>query len=260
MPSSGTIRVLRQTERDAVVVKPAGMSSEAPGGKLPESPGRERAGEHEHERTRERASAARTLIEHVRVQLAWPDAQLPHRLDRPTRGLVVVARDRAAVAAHNEAIREGRWTKHYIARVCACPPGLVGEHRAFIRREGKLARLVRSGGDPARLEVLAVAPAPRAPAPPAPSSHTGGFHALIRLDTGRFHQIRVMLAGLGAPLVGDADYGGPRGTFYLEHAVLSYPDIATGETVRIFQADDPEREPLDPGLASALASVLTSAG
>lgn len=236
MPSSGTIRVLRQTDRDAVVVKPAGMSSEAPGGKLPESPGR-------------------TLIEHVRVQLAWPDAQLPHRLDRPTRGLVVVARDRAAVAAHNEAIREGRWVKHYIARVRACPPGLVGEHRAFIRREGKLARLVRSGGDPARLEVLAVAPAPAAP--PAPSPHATDFHALIRLDTGRFHQIRVMLAGLGAPLVGDADYGGPRGTFYLEHAVLSYPDIATDETVRIFDADDPERQPLDPALASALASVLS---
>lgn len=230
------LRVLRQTDRDAVVVKPAGVSSEAP---------------HSARDAKDPLRAgAPTLIEHARAQFAWPDAQLPHRLDRPTRGLVVIARDRAAVAAHNEAIRAGRWIKHYLARVrCiapAAPASLLGHHRAFLRREGRTARLVRSGGDPAHLEILAVAPAP---------GRAGEHHALIRLQTGRFHQIRAMLAGLGAPLVGDAEYGGAPGPFSLEHAALAFPDPASGAIVRLYDPADPEREPLDASLAAALAAA-----
>ncbi len=227
-------RVLRRSAQDAVLVKPAGMSSEAPGGARE---ARVRGG-------------APTLIEWARMRLEWPDAELPHRLDRPTRGLVVVARDRAAVAAHNAAIRAGRWRKIYLARVRVGPErdpaALLGPHRAYLRREGRTARLVRSGGDPARLEVLAMAPSP---------ARRGEHHLVIRLETGRYHQIRAMLAGLGAPLVGDADYGGAPGPFYLEHAVLEYPAPDTDLPARIYDPADPEREPLDAALAAALAAA-----
>jgi 23S rRNA-/tRNA-specific pseudouridylate synthase len=236
--------VVHRTDRDAVIVKPAGLSSEAPsrGGNAPE-----------------------TLLVQARALLGWPDAQLPHRLDRPTRGFVVVARDAAAVAAHNEAIREGRWTKRYIARISAGlsaefsagssaaggaareardAAALVGPHRAYLRREGKVARIVRSGGDPSSLSVDAVAPAPGRPSE---------WHALVTLGTGRYHQIRAMLANLGFPLVGDRDYGGAPGTMYLEHAALRFPSLAGGE-VTLAERHDPGREPVADAILDSLVS------
>ena len=184
----GRIEIVEQGEAEAVVFKPAGLSSERP-----QSGGR----------------AVDSLIDRVRVQLGWPDARLPHRLDRPTRGLVMVARDAARVADHAAEIRAGAWTKWYIARIPArggaraenFAKDLAGPHKAYLRREGARARVVRAGGDPSRLTVLAVAPARDRP------DHS---HALILLETGRFHQIRAMLAHLGFPLVGDELYGGTR--------------------------------------------------
>lgn len=227
-PRLAAADIVVRGERDAVVLKPAGLSCEAPASG--------------------RGPGPETLLVQVRALLGWPDAQLPHRLDRPTRGFVVVARDRDAVAAHNEAIRAGRWTKRYLARVApgagGDPRSLVGEHRAYLRREGAVARVVRSGGDPSSLTVEAVAPAPARP---------GEWHALVRLGTGRFHQIRAMLAHLGFPLVGDREYGGVPGPMYLDHAWLSHPAIDGEGERRAFVAEDPGREPLDAAIASALA-------
>ena len=225
--------IVRRGERDAVLLKPAGLSCEAP----------QRGG-----------APVRTLLVQARALLGWPQAQLPHRLDRPTRGFVVVARDAAAVAAHNAAIREGRWTKHYLARIAPRggldPRSLLGPQRAYLRREGGRALVVRSGGDPSRLTVQAIAPAP---------GHPGQWHALVLLETGRYHQIRAMLAHLGAPLVGDALYGGAAGTMYLDHASLWMPDLGSGAPVRVYIPEDAGREPLDPSVAAALASATARA-
>lgn len=221
--------IVLRTEREAVVLKPAGLSSEAParGGAGPE-----------------------TLLVQARTLLGWPDAQLPHRLDRPTRGFVVVARDRAAVAALNESMRAGGWTKRYLARIApgadprARDPGvLVGPHRAYLRREGTVARVVRSGGDPSSLTVDAVAPAP---------ARRGEWHAVVTLGTGRFHQIRAMLAHLGWPLVGDREYGGREGSMYLDHAWLRFPSADDGAVRTVFLPSDPVREAMAPSVALAL--------
>ena len=173
---------------ERAIDKPAGLSSERPTGA---------------------ARALDSAIERARREFRWPDARLPHRLDRPTRGVLMIARDAASAARHAVEQREGRWTKWYVARIPRADPQgtlaskLVGAHRAYLRREGRVARCVRSGGDPALLEVLGVFDAPGS----RPSDGHGHAHAFIRLATGRYHQIRAMLANLGFPLVGDRDYG-----------------------------------------------------
>ena len=155
------------------------------------------------------------------------------------------------MAAHNEAIRAGRWTKHYLARIAASGTpvdarALIGQHHAYLRRDGAVARVVRSGGDPSTLVIEAIAPAPAAP---------GEWHAVIRLVTGRFHQIRAMLSALGFPLVGDQEYGGTRGHMYLDHASLWFPSIVDGSMQRAWLPIDPRREAVDPSIISALASA-----
>lgn len=190
-PQPAALEVIAASDREAVVFKPAGLSSERPNA----------AG------AAHGAPQADSLIERARVQFGWPDAQLPHRLDRPTRGLVVISRDRAVAAAHAEEIRTGAWSKWYLARIPSRATDasgrraaeLLGPHRAYLKREGGKARAVRSGGDPSRLSILAVADA---------TDRSDECHAFIDLETGRFHQIRVMLASLGFALVGDALYGG----------------------------------------------------
>ena len=119
---------------------------------------------------------------------------------------------------------------------------LVGPHRAYLRREGKVARIVRSGGDPSSLSVDAVAPAP---------GRQGEWHALVTLGTGRYHQIRAMLANLGFPLVGDRDYGVAPGTMYLEHASLRFPSLAGGE-VTLAERHDPGREAVADAILDSL--------
>jgi 23S rRNA-/tRNA-specific pseudouridylate synthase len=103
--------------------------------------------------------------------------------------------------------------------------------------------VVRSGGDPSSLAVVAAAPAP---------GRTGEWHALIKLETGRFHQIRAMLSNRGFPLVGDRDYGGAPGAMYLDHASLWFPSIDGGRMQRAWLAEDRGREALDPAISVAL--------
>lgn len=134
-----------------------------------------------------------------------------HRLDKETSGVMVVAKTDAAHRALSEAFADhgasGGLERAYVALVWGAPARTSGTIDAPL---GRAADRVRR----------AVVPEGRADARRAVTHYRvlerfgddGAGHALAslvecRLETGRTHQIRVHMAHLGHPVVGDPDYG-----------------------------------------------------
>jgi 23S rRNA pseudouridine1911/1915/1917 synthase len=142
---------------------------------------------------------AGTLPELVAALLGSP-VTLVHRLDRETSGVTVFARTKAAAAALAEAFRTGAPEKTYLALAARAPSP----------REGRVDAPL--GKDPARAGLRRVDPRGDPAATRYRTLREGPSAALVEAspETGRTHQIRVHLAHLGAPLLGDARYGGPR--------------------------------------------------
>ncbi len=180
-------------------------------------------------------SDAGTLPDLVAALLGTP-VTLVHRLDRETSGVTVLARTKKAAAALSEAFRVGTPEKTYLA-LCA---------RAPAPAEGRLEAAL--GKDPARAGLRRVDPRGDPAATRYRTLRAGPGAALVeaRPETGRTHQIRVHLASLGAPLLGDARYGGPRrvGEISIPRVMLharrlALPHPATGAPI-VFDAPLPE--------------------
>jgi 23S rRNA pseudouridine1911/1915/1917 synthase len=125
-----------------------------------------------------------------------------HRLDRPTTGAVVYAKHRFIARALDYQLTARQMKRRYFAVVQGARLAkklTVDEPIARNRHQAGLYR-VSSTGKSARTHFRVQAQTA------APSGHL----ALVKceLETGRTHQIRVHAAFLGAPIVGDKDYGG----------------------------------------------------
>lgn len=138
---------------------------------------------------------------------SWADqhfgrrVHLPHRLDRPVRGLMLLVLDRRYNRAVARAFREGTVERTYRACIAGEPPA----------EEGRLVGEV--DGRPAALQYRKVGPG----------------ELEIRLETGRTHQIRRQLSQAGCPVLGDTRYGGPPGPIALAAVRLAFPHPVSGE-------------------------------
>ena len=120
-----------------------------------------------------------------------------HRLDKDTSGVIIVARTDRAHARLASAFHDREADKRYLAIL----EGTLGEAvrvDAPIGRDPADYRRMRVGGMNARDAVTEIAPGAAAP---------GHTLAVVRLETGRTHQIRVHGRYLGHPVLGDRVYG-----------------------------------------------------
>ena len=146
---------------------------------------------------------------------AVPRAGLVHRLDKDTSGLLLVARSLRAHTRLVARIRSRDVERIYEAVVTGCPPSSATVDAAIGRDRARRTRMaIGTHGKQAvtRFRVLERFP--------------GHARLEVALETGRTHQIRVHLAHLGHPIVGDATYGRQRraaGAASTPDAVAAFP-------------------------------------
>lgn len=168
-----------------------------------------------------------------------------HRLDADTSGLLVVARSEAAYPVLVEAL-----SLHEVERVYAAVVlGQVVDDRGVID-----APIGRSTRNRTRMAVVADGRHARTHYQVlARSAASDTTWLRCRLETGRTHQIRVHLAAIDHPVIGDRAYGARAGSAYIDRVCLHAHELAfehptNGEPMR-FQA------PIPPDFERVLAAT-----
>lgn len=135
---------------------------------------------------------------------------LPHRLDRPVSGVVLLAKKKSALKMLVEIFAKREIEKTYLAIVENQPPQLEDELVNWLVKDTEKRKAIiypTQVRDAMRvvLQYQQVA------------QNQQGYLLQIKLITGKFHQIRAQLANMGCPIVGDAHYGSTKP--YKENAI-----------------------------------------
>ena len=177
---------------------------------------------------------------------AVPRAGIVHRLDKDTSGLMVVARTRQAMDALVQAIAARSMHRQYLALGKGPWRGKAEQSvKAPIGRDPRnrlrmaVVDLATSPGKTAQTDMYLLGQTPQ------------GCLVHCVLHTGRTHQIRVHMASLGQPLLGDTVYGGPPVPGLARQALhafrLAFAHPITGAPLAF-------ESPLPPDLAALLAA------
>ena len=132
-----------------------------------------------------------------------------HRLDQPVSGILVFAKAPAAAKELNRQLTTSGFGKHYYALVAGTPEPTSADLENFLVKDARTntSRICQKGTADAKLAKLhydlvdTTFFADIASAIPVATSQLK-----IKLDTGRHHQIRVQLSGMGCPIIGDTKY------------------------------------------------------
>ncbi|MBR2891678.1 MAG: RluA family pseudouridine synthase [Bacilli bacterium] len=125
---------------------------------------------------------------------------LVHRLDRMTEGVMVLAKTSKCASRLSVDIRNNNWSKMYIAVVHGIieKNSRLTDYLDHIDNSKKMKVVKPGSGQKAELEYSVL------------GHYDGKTILLIKLITGRHHQIRVQFSNYGYPLVGDTLYGNPK--------------------------------------------------
>ena len=160
---------------------------------------------------------------------------LVHRLDRDTSGLLLIAKNAAALSFLSKGMKARHISREYLGLVSGIPERPKGTIDGPIGRDrhNRLKYAIVSGGKPAitHYEIR--------------ERLNNAAELLFKLETGRTHQIRVHMAALGHPLINDPVYGRSDPRFELPgqalHAWrLRFLHPATRESMEFEAAPPPE--------------------
>ncbi|MFZ5596463.1 MAG: RluA family pseudouridine synthase [Bacillota bacterium] len=134
-----------------------------------------------------------------------------HRLDKDTSGLLMVAKNDFAHLDLARQLSERKVRKNYLALV----RGTLREDRGTVN-----APIGRHHVDRQKMAVEFRNGKPAVTHYSVIERYSGLTYIMVRLETGRTHQIRVHMAYIGHPLLGDKKYGQPQNSFGLEGQFL----------------------------------------
>lgn len=120
-----------------------------------------------------------------------------HRLDQPVEGLLVFAKNKEAAKILSEQLKQNEMNKVYYAVAFNQPPVQEGMLEDYMIKDGSRAKIVTADTPGAKRAVLHYR---------LVAMEKGRSLYEVRLETGRFHQIRAQMAHAGMPLLGDKKY------------------------------------------------------
>jgi 23S rRNA pseudouridine1911/1915/1917 synthase len=173
---------------------------------------------------------------------------LVHRLDKDTSGVLLVARNGRAHQALVAALRQRRVRRTYLALAVGVLGSATGTIDAPIGRDPSrpMRQALRHDGKPARTHYRVL------------ETFTGPDCTLLQVDleSGRTHQIRVHLAGIGHPVAGDPTYGRGMGSvlvprIFLHAHKIEFDHPTSGAPVSVTSGLPPDLQGVLDDLRSA---------
>ena len=147
-----------------------------------------------------------------------------NRIDKNTKGLVVAAKNAAALRELNEKIKAGKLKKFYLCVLSCEPEKKFGEIETYLKKndaENKVyvCNANEEGAKYAKTRYNVI------------GYREGGVLTEVELLTGRPHQIRAHMAHIGCPIVGDVKYGAKK------DGKKSYQELVSYKLVFDFQKE-----------------------